>query len=515
MMGPSHSTGSEGTLRDPAGPVLARCRPGPPLWILAGIFGLVGGLTVAIPAEPAADAAGRWFYWCLGAAFLAPALTLVYWLLRAEVIAEGTGLRWRGLGSWRGARWAQVSDYYEKPFPRGKQLVVETSIGTIKLTEAGWSGLHRLRLAVERQATSALTKSWATLGTRPEERWPLIFRYARADELTAAVVLGLGGLAAAGAAVQLFTPAHLRGIMDMAQNLGWPLGVLAGVFWVGFGLILPAMLLPLGLIYGQMRRRRGHRIVTAAEGITFESGSDRIAANWSEVADYFRAPLPGWLCFGVCHVVNTAQGSFDFTSLMRDALILERVIADHARSAQASEWRTRTDIEEMLGGAAPRRGRDAHGDQERLYHYRTRTNRALLWFLTALALMHALVPELMSPASLQPPRGSAGPLFDGVTVFLALWGWWRYHSASVRTSARGITQCTLFGRRSIRWDQVQNYHEAGADVWTFGIVAGEKTRIWFSLGIGHVEELKDEIARRAVNARGSKWKQKAPARRIG
>jgi hypothetical protein len=58
-------------------------------------------------------------------------------------------------------------------------------------------------------------------------------------------------------------------------------------------------------------------------------------------------------------------------------------------------------------------------------------------------------------------------------------------------------------------------YRIGGDTWTFGIVASDKIRIWSWLGIGHAEELNDEIAYRTVNGRGSERKRKAPARRIG
>jgi hypothetical protein len=40
---------------------------------------------------------------------------------------------------------------------------------------------------------------------------------------------------------------------------------------------------------------------------------------------------------------------------------------------------------------------------------------------------------------------------------------------------------------------------------TFGVVSSGSGRIWFGYGIGEVEELKDEIARRAINSRTKSW----------
>jgi hypothetical protein len=46
---------------------------------------------------------------------------------------------------------------------------------------------------------------------------------------------------------------------------------------------------------------------------------------------------------------------------------------------------------------------------------------------------------------------------------------------------------------------------------TFGIVSGGRGRIRFWYGIGAVDELKDEIARRAINSRTKGWDAGRPA----
>ena len=60
-------------------------------------------------------------------------------------------------------------------------------------------------------------------------------------------------------------------------------------------------------------------------------------------------------------------------------------------------------------------------------------------------------------------------------------------------------------RRFLRWEQVECFHMSGDAPFKFGNVVGEGTRIRFWIGIADLEELKAEIARRAVNSRNRTW----------
>lgn len=180
--------------RHPEGVMLARCRPGPALWLLAGVLAAVGGLgiaDIALGGGPgnSSDAASRWFFAASAAAFLIPALLIAAWQLRARVIAGRDGLWWRGLGCWRFAAWAELSDFYDKPVRRSQQVVIETNIGTIQLSEQGWSDLEHLRKSVEQHASIALASTWGSLGMRSKERWPLVFGYHRTDRRIMGVII--------------------------------------------------------------------------------------------------------------------------------------------------------------------------------------------------------------------------------------------------------------------------------------------------------------------------------------
>jgi len=99
------------------------------------------------------------------------AAVLLHWL-RFRVIADSTGLRWRGTWSgWRSATWAQVTDYYTDRHSLQRQSmsdvttvhlpmpVIVTENGTIrtadKLQSSILPGLDDLKRAVQTRATSA------------------------------------------------------------------------------------------------------------------------------------------------------------------------------------------------------------------------------------------------------------------------------------------------------------------------------------------------------------------------
>jgi len=110
----------------------------------------------------------------------------------------------------------------------------------------------------------------------------------------------------------------------------------------------------------------------------------------------------------------------------------------------------------------------------------------------------------MREVSLDPPDGSTSRVTFGMGV-LTLWAWWRNFHASVRISRRGIAQFTPFGRRFIPWTEVREYYQAGGDMMTFWVVASARRRIRFWAGIADLDELKAEIAQRAVNSRSDGW----------
>jgi hypothetical protein len=482
---------------------IVRCHPDAAHWVLVVLLALIGGPAAVITAfDPRLDPGSRWLGGALGAMLLLPTLTLAVWLVRAQVVADASGLRWRGLGRWRFASWPEVSDYYDRPMHSGSvRMIVETSHETLSWPVPDRSAAcQSLRRVIEQNANSAPVSTWAILGTRPGEPRSLTFEYRAADLRTMSIILWtcvLGWMGMAGVEVSL---SQFKGTVEMLAHLGGLLALLGGIAWLGFPLLLPAMALPAFLALRETQRRRHHQVRADAHWLVFEDGSRRLEAAWEEVMDYFVVPFPG-VTAASRSVVVTRAGTFDFTPHLNDVMILKRMIAHYAKNAPFPEWRPRAD--ETLGGEALRWNRGPQGDQERVYHYRTRTNRALLWLPTAMTLMVGLLPTLMRQAALEMAPGSEPPRLAMVLGAVSVWGWWRYFAASVRVSKRGIAQFTPFGRRFIPWTEVREYGHTG-DGSTIS-VAGLRTRVRFWGGVADVEELKEEIARRSINSRNKGW----------
>jgi hypothetical protein len=282
---------------------------------------------------------------------------------------------------------------------------------------------------------------------------------------------------------------------------GWPLALTAIVGAAVISLSLLGTYLIAGAGEGARRRRAAERIRVDAGSVTFSSRASRLRARWEEVrAAFVDANTRG---IGSRFVVVTERGTFDFAPAIRDAALLREIIARRATRVD-QPWRVIRDLE-TLGGDRARWSGGCPGVGQRVFHYRTRTNRALLWLLTCLAGCPFLVFGLYRAglASTEEPRLL---LILGVPLLiLTSWTIWRYFAASIRVDHCGITQYTALGRRRLTWSEIEGFAAVGEDTFTFAQVSGGRRRLRFWLGLAEPDALKSEIARRAVNARARGW----------
>ncbi len=427
----------------------------------------------------------------VAALFGLPALWLTAWLLRARIVADERGLRWRGLGRWRVAEWQDVTDFYTRLLPKGKaQAVTETRAGRVCFGAGLWPDCPALRESVSQRATQARAHSWETWGARPALDWPRTFHYRTADNRALPVMLAF--LVAVMAWLAAGSARSAARSVALAGWTWWDMGApLLGVAPLALFSLLPA------LRARDTYKRRAQRITLTQEGIGYEDGAARMAAAWEDVQAYSLAAGRGW-DMTARHAIRTKQGTFDFTQAISEVLVLRQAIAARAVAAPPTAWRAPDD--DALGGREGRWSGHCEGIGERVFHYRTRTNRALLWLPTALLLAMGLL-ACAGVTRVDWPVGFA------LAVLLG-WGWWRYFVASVRVGDDDLTQYGLFGRRHVAWEDITDYVRSGDDIFTFGNVIGENTRIRFWLGIADAEELKQEIARRAVNCPRHDWDRK-------
>lgn len=486
------------------------CRPAKVAWIFVAFFTVMGGLSLSLPwIEPRPRGMGDLIGTCLMASFfLIPALVCAVWAVRGRIIADERGLRWRGLGRWQSTAWDSVQDYYDKLPPSngksaGLKSVVETRGGCLKF-DRDWSGTAALRASIERRAASARARTWGVLGTRPEDDWPRVFHYNTSDNRTSLWYISGCLLLLYGAILSRALPRTVGWV----QELGWGLG-LAPL------LVMLAVVFSYSLIFWvaafpplEAKRRKHQRITVSPSRLRFEDGDRAIEVPWSDVSDYFLASFPAKIAPGyLCRVVTNA-GSFDFTAAVSEARLLRIIVSLYATEAKTRQWCS-PDGDDLLGGQHSRWSGGCEGVGERVFHYRTRTNRAMLWFLAFFAIL-PLVPFAVDRWLGLPSRGDTGAILTTCALMGAAWLWtfWRYQAACVQIDSRGITQNTAQGKRFLAWAEVQDYYKSGSDILIFGNVVGASGRVRFWQGIADVEELQEEISRRAVHSHSREWKQK-------
>ena len=485
------------------------CRPEQSYWVLvmilvvALVMTLILGLGLVVSRKLLVDGIAL-----VGFAAIVLFLIFLYgrWLARATIIADANGLHWRGLGRWQVAAWHEVTDYYLQLRPATQALnIVECGVRHLSFSSDIWNeeSCRRLQNAIMIYATEARTTDWQVLGTRSALDWTGTFRYDTRENRwkvhQVSISLTLITLV-------VFFPWHLSysTIWWKAISFGSIAGSLA---WLTFKMCV------IWKVKQAAYRRFDEQIAITGDGICWEKQNASIAASWDEVTDYFIVSSER----GLIPRVVTTRGNIDFHPSIQDYEILKRLITTQALRARTRAWRTLRYME-ALGGVAAKWSSGREGVGDRIYHYRTRSNRSRMWIWTVIALMLFVIIFLLfvidPPIPGTPAAGAANVLFAFVAFpgILVLWGWYRYRTASVRTNVEGIMQYTPFGKKHIAWNDVfhfymsdegsQRYDEGGS----YGNVIGPNIRIQFWIGIADIEDLKEEIAHRAIHATGN-WNQ--------
>ena len=481
------------------------CRPSGEWWQLvgaAGFFGVVAGLGVLLPSNPPPlhPVAETAFFGTVSLASLLTAAWLTWWTLRACIRADSDGLRWNSGFGWKSARWEEVQDFYDTlPVRAGRnslRAAIKAPAGAVSFGRQ-WTDVGPLRALVARRALNAATNEWGLLGTRPCDPWPRVFRSDTWQNIwTPRIILKL---VLTGFGYVFAKP--IQQAASLAGLVGWPMKLALFAPYL-FLLLLYAG--PVLFVLAQCRaagRRRAECITVDTEGIVFEDGTRRIEAAWADVTGYEIASGAGALASR--YIVETRQGSFNFLAALSGAMLLKAIIQRYAQNSVDKEWRARVDPE-ALGGEAARWSGGEVGIGGRVYHSRTRAHRAMLGLPFSICLTMGFVCWATSQG-LMPGTGLAGPVCGVLFFGLMFVGCCRaYRVCRIETDSDGLTRITPLGRRRLTWGQIEDYFltEGG------GIVAGHGGRLGFGSGIVGADELKEEIARQAVNCGGKAWERK-------
>ncbi|WP_125205920.1 hypothetical protein [Capsulimonas corticalis] len=476
------------------------CRPDKSGWGLFALLALVYlGPTIALVIiqwrTPASQIGVRFLFVVVLAAFTIWA----YWMLHARVEATVQGLRWRGFGGWKFAAWRDVQDYYFLQLKKDqKTYVVETSIGKLRITSFYvWS--EAMENAITQHTVHTSVHAWGQLGCRSEDVPALRFYYSVRE-----VRRNMAFMTFLVAALLLLTaPMCVSSFHSSLQSLGWWWAIAEGTIeLIVFGAPLACGLLLIPTGWRALKVADQH-IETSAEGIVFTDGAQRIEARWEEIVRYGVPRDTLKSTFTSPFYIHTDAGAFSFTPHLHDYALLCHIVR-HWAPESASEWNNNERME-ALGGDATLWTGGFPGVGERIYHYKTRTNRAFLWALACFTATPFGVRVLERSLGVPPPPLDAGT--ECVLAALCLgtgWAAWRYQAARIGIDNHGVTEQSAFGTRRLTWEEIR--HCASGE-WVVTL-QGDNGAIRFWQTISYGDELMAEIKQRAVNSTLTDWKEK-------
>jgi hypothetical protein len=458
-------------------------RPGYRVWGVAFAFAAMAFVMGMVTGNSAGNRTetlwgGAMTLLCAGIAV--GALSHALWTV---VCADARGLYWRRLFQpSRSAPWASVTDYYLRHGASADmEVVIQTDAGMIVLA-ADWRGLAAVKEAVSRHATSASTGTWDLLGTRPGDS-SRTFTYDTPANRRDAILLPVVAILIGGGFLFLlgWTVAGVAELRRVAAP-----AVMAAVLLCVIALLVVGGAASLLALNRETNRRRGRheRITASPDGLQFESDERSVSARWEEIAACVRGTLPGAWLDSPRFIVRTRHGEFDFLATIENHFHLKKWIAAQA-PADVTAWR---DAGAEVIRVNPDRWPSA-GEDSRVFHYRTRSNRALLVFVGAVC--GVLVVEAGFKGE--------GYALAALSAAVVAWFAWRYHRTAIRVDSRGITHFGALGSRFLPWNAIRQtrIRQSGRDGLNRESVRGDGRTIVFWDIISDVEALRAEIRRRA------------------
>lgn len=479
-------------------PTPVRSRPQPGYWVMILLFGGMGIFSLCLPFT-SSTYSSLWerflFLGIFAPCYLLPSLWGAAWLIRATIIADERGLRWRGVGHWRQASWQEVQDYYDEFSlnPQRAKAIIETVAGSIRLSENNYKNVPLLRDFVQTQAQWAKARQWDVKGLRPDIDWPYVFSYDTQSKCTTHYVLLLICTLWVGSGLWLLL-ANKQIFIDVGTYAG-PAMMLAGLAVCLFFLALAPLVARITIsIDREIQKRYQEKVTVSATELVFENASERIAIPWHEIEDYYCNPMNSRQSFDDHYVVVGQKASFDFT-LIHERYLLVRLISQLATQTPFQQWRKYYPSPEAKNVT---------------FNYRNTAYRAMLWIPSAfcplflLMAYHAQTSPMMADLDSPPPPHPFW-IFGILAGMCCFWLWLGYYFNTITLTEQGIIQRGWYGEKSLAWSEIEELHGPGAYTTTYRIV-GRGKRLIFGSMITTPGLLKKEIQRHAVNAKiHSSW----------
>ena len=162
----------------------AYLRPSKNNWGVIALLCVIGSVPLLLSCTKIlpVNITGQVLLGLYAAVILVPCALFGYWQKRAVVVADDTGLTWRGLGKWHTANWSEITDYYEQLRPKANTTItIVTESAKLNIKSDIWGKAAEFKKAIANKALNAQVRKWGFLGARSEVDWPRTFHYNTTD----------------------------------------------------------------------------------------------------------------------------------------------------------------------------------------------------------------------------------------------------------------------------------------------------------------------------------------------
>jgi hypothetical protein len=373
------------------------------------------------------------------------------------------------------------------------------------------SANDELQQMIQLKAVASRANNWQLFGTRIFDEWPRVFRYKDTNPIwlwlfafgTTFLVL-----------VLMVGEPLLRGGWDkIGTNFAAMFFGLSPLMSVALGLILLFMcaaqpFLVVAILLPKIKISRAylqHSVAADLRGLVFQTPQDHTLVTWDRVLDYYLEPVPGALQSADRCVVVTARGEYSFLSTIFDDFILREIIKTYAINAQSKEWtykpgRDRDNLK------TPVQFQPTVGTK--VFHFRTRTVRAMLWLLTSFTTLLPVATAAryyVAGMAIKSTHSMALSIICNVVLLVAVFLIWTcYLKTHIILSENGIAMHGLRKSRFIAWSNIESY-VVSSDKYVLTIKSdGQKIRILQMFT--DIADFKNEVQNRAINSANRDWK---------
>jgi hypothetical protein len=398
--------------------------------------------------------------------FHLPCIVGVWWIERLRIDADESGLRLRGPIRTHFIAWDSIEDFGLE-LPSSNQhgvlppAVLVTPNRKWKLSRL-WLPFDELLELVALRATQARTSQWGLIGTRDCDSEPQTFVHRDTPGwIVAAWFVGFSLLMLLRVGVGTSPSTASATIVSIwsALSVWGRVGfVLCGALMI-FG--LPTLMVAMRFMGRRAKRRfLEQHVVATREGLELWNGPSRLSCAWREVERFELETMCGSLQLPLCVVFARGQ-RFEWHSGIENGRLLREIVAARALNASTRDWKYASGRDEdNLRGELSLWPSGLVGVGPKRYHYGTRTNRALLFFVGALTApfpIFSVYGRVVNGTLTTPTWGDqiAFALIGGTCCVVMVLGALGFFRSSLETDDEKMRHNSIFGVRVLKWSEIR------------------------------------------------------------